>query len=141
MRYQRPWKTPRVHRDNYGHTIIDGYTYLGRSRVPPLPNRIAMRDRTTGEEKVLSHSGTPGSLSVDPVTPSSRWSDITRYGAYDGPYDGDYRLYLDNGTLHAEYVLGHGNQYILTRKDFETTVLRITIDQVDASIVYTEYEL
>lgn len=130
---------PRIRTDVYGHKIIDGYTYLGRNRVPPLPNRIAMRDRTTGAERVLSHNGAPGSISL--VAVNSRWSDVTHYGSYDGPYDGDYRLYLDNGTLSAEYAAGHNSSFILTRKDFETTVLRVTVDQVDGSVEYTEYEL
>src|SRR5687768_1103658 len=136
MRQRRYIRTPRIRKDTFGHTLIDGYTYMGRSRVPPLPNRIALRDRTTGEEKVLSHTTGPGV--IDLVDVNSRWSDVTHYGAHDGPYDGDYRLYLDNGTLLGEYAQGHGNQYILTRRDFDTTVLRVTVDQTDASIIYTE---
>lgn len=139
MRYRQPWRSPRRYKDVYGHTIIDGYTYLGRNRIPPMPNRIAMRDRTTGEERVLSHDGTPGS--IDLVAVDSRWSDVTHYGAHDGPYDGDYRLYLDNGTLTAEYAAGNSSQFILTRKNFETTVLRITVNQTTGAVVYTEYEL
>lgn len=139
MRRRLPLRTPRHYTDAYGNRMIDGYTYLGRNRVPPLPNRIAMRDRTTGEERVLSHDGAPGSIDLVAVNP--RWSDVTHYGSYDGPYDGDYRLYLDNGTLSAEYAAGHSSSFILTRKNFETTVLRVTVDQVDGSVEYTEYEL
>jgi hypothetical protein len=136
---RRQVRAPRKYRDVYGNVMIDGYTFMGRNRVPPMPNRIAMRDRTTGEEKVLSHDATPGD--IDLVDVNTRWSDVTHYGAHDGPYFGDYRLYLDNGTLAAEYALGHGSQTILTRKNFETTVLKITIDQTDGTVVYTEYDL
>lgn len=139
MRYRRPWPGPRRYKDTYGHTIIDGHTYLGRPRVPPLPNRISMRDRITGAEKVLSHTSTPGAILLVNIDP--KWSDVTHYGSHDGPYDGDFRLFLDNGTLTAEFAAGHNSQFILTRKDFQTTVLRITVDQTNGAIVYTEYEL
>lgn len=132
---------PHITTDAYGHKMIDGYTYLGRYRTPPMPNRIAMVDRTLATVGVLSHTGTPGALTIDIVPVNTRWTDVTTYGPYDGPYFEEYRLYLDNGVLAAEYALGYGSQTILTRRNFETTVLKVTINPLDGSVVYTEYEL
>lgn len=133
------FRKPHVYRDPYGHIIIDGYTYMGRPRVPPLPNRIALTDRTTGETKVLSHDVGASNLVLADVTTSM--SDITHFGMHDGPYSGDYRLYLNNGTLAFEYAPGYASSRILTRRAFDTTVLELTVDLTNGSVVYTQIDL
>lgn len=138
---RRRYHSPHVYTDPYGHRLIDGRTFMGRNRVPPMPSRMALKDRTTGVYKVLSHNGSPGALGFILTDITVQMTDVQRFGPEEGPYDGDYRLYLDNGTLAAEYAPGHSNKQILTRRDFDTTVLRITINQVDATVVYTEVEL
>lgn len=129
---------PRITKDAYGHTLIDGYTYMGRQAIPPLPNRIAMTDRITGDERVLSHTGSVGTLTLDLVAVNPAWLNVTTYGPHEGPYTGNWRLYLENGTLVAEAtILPHGNQRVLTRLANQRTMLDITVD-VDGNIVYTE---
>lgn len=137
MRNFRRLPTPHIRTDDLGYTYIDGYRYMGPVRVPPLPNRIAMLDRTAGEYGVLSHNG----VSLDIVAVNSAWTDVEYYGPNDGPYTGDYRLYLDNGNLLAEYAAGYASRYVLTRKNFETTVLRIEVDPTDGSVITSEYAL
>lgn len=114
---------------------------MGRHRVPPMPNRLALTDRTTGNVRVLGHSGSPGGLSVDLVAVNANWPDVVQYGTHGGPYNQDYRLYLDNGTLAFEFASGYANQRILTRNGFDNIVLEITVDPGDGSVVYTEYAL
>lgn len=140
-RTRRKIPGPNITRDTYGHRIIDGYTYMGGNRVPPFPNRLALTDRVTGLPMVLTHTGTSPSLTfaVTPVLPT--WSDVTTYGKYDGPYFEQYRIYLSGGTLAAEYAVGYGSQTILTRRGFDNTVLKITINPVSGAVVYTEYDL
>ena len=141
MRTRRPFKQPHIYTDELGYTYIDGYRYMGRVRVPSLPNRIAMLDRTTREYQVLSHSGAAGSLLIDLVDINTNWRDVSLYGDNEGPYTGDYRIYLDNGTLAAEYAAGYSSQTILTRRNFDNVLLRIEVDPTNGQIVYTEYEL
>lgn len=133
------FRKPHVYRDPYGYIIIDGHTFMGRNRVPPMPNRIALTDRTTGETKVLSHDVGASNLVLADVTASM--SDVQRYGSHGGPYSGDYRLYLDNGALAFEYAQGYASQRILTRRAFDTTVLELTVDLTNGSVVYTQIDL
>jgi hypothetical protein len=133
--------TPNFRTDDLGYTYIDGYRYIGPVRVPPLPNRIAMFDRTTGIYGVLSHSGGVGSLSLAIAAVNAAWTDIEYYGINDGPYTGDYRLYLDDGNLLAEYAEGFSSRIILTRKAFDTTSLRIEVDPTDGTVTTSEYAL
>lgn len=140
-RYRRQLPGPHRYRDQYGDLYIDGYRYMGRTRVPSMPNRLAMIDRETGDTWVLSHTGDPGSLELDFVARDPRWLDVTLYGPYDGPYFGNYRLFLAYGTLMAEYAPGYGSQTILTRRGFDTTVLQIKVDANTCLITYHEYDL
>ena len=139
MRYRQKFPRPHVRRDENGYIIIDGYTYLGRPRVPPMPNRIALQDRTTGLYKVLGNTAGAGALELMDINP--QWSDVEKYGPNDGPYNENFRLYLDNGVLGSEYAAGYNSRTILTRRDFDTSVLLITINQIDGTIEYTPYDL
>ena len=104
-----------------------------------MPNRFALQDRTTGLYKVLGHTAGAGALELMDIDP--RWTDVEKYGPNDGPYNENFRLYLDNGSLAAEYAPGYNSRTILTRRDFDTTVLQITINQIDATIEYTQVDL
>lgn len=141
MRSRRHYPQPHKYRDVYGDLIIDGHTYLGRVQVPPLPNRIAMADRTTGEMKVLGQSGTPGALTLNLQTIQPFWSDVTKYGPLEGPYSDQFRLVLDNGVLSAEYAPGNNSRRLFTRNNNETTVLEITVNPNNGAVIYTEVEL
>lgn len=138
MPYSRKLPMPRRHRDAYGHLIIDGYTFMGRPRVPPMPARIALKDRTTGEFKVLSHAAGAGSFVLVDIDP--KWVDVQKFGPYEGPYSGNYRLYLDNSVLAFELAAGFNSPKILTRRAYDKTVLEITAD-TNGAVVYTVYQL
>lgn len=131
---------PRRRRDQYGDLWIDGEFFMGRQRVPPMPNRTALTDRVTGAIKALSHTGASPEL----VDPRPQWSDITLYGPYFGPISNNWRLFLSNGTLGFEAVTGmvsYSGSRILTRKNFETTVLELTVDPLTGNVVYTQVTL
>ena len=100
---------------------------LGRPRVPPLPLASILTDRATGSEYVLSHSGTPGSLTLflDP-NPWPR-PDYVVYGEDDGPYANGYRLYIEDATLKAEPASGFYSPDTFTRKSFDRTFLKIGV--------------
>jgi hypothetical protein len=97
-----------------------------------------MTDRTTGLVKVLSHTGTPRGINL--VERQTTWPDVTLYAAYEGPYNGNWRLYLDSGSLAFEAATDYNSSRILTRLNFDTTVLELTA-AADGSIVYTEVTL
>lgn len=139
---RRPWPGPHKYTDELGYTYYDGYLYMGRTPIPPLPPRVAMTDRTSGDLSVLSHSGSPGSLTINliPVLPS--YTDVQTYGPYEGPYIGHWRLYLDGSVILAERVIEpHSNSIISTRRNNDRTMLRLGIDGDDGSVTYTEYSV
>lgn len=127
---------PRFHRDVFGDLWIDGQFYMGRMRVPPMPPRIALIDRTTGETRVLSHDG----ANVVLEAPTARMTDIQNFGSHGGPYSGNWRLYLNSGTLAFEYAEGYNSAKILTRRNFDKQVLEITADDT-GQVVTTAYDL
>lgn len=137
MTYRAP-RQPRRRRDVNGDLWIDGQAWLGRNRVPPMPNRLALTDRITGQVLVLSSAG-----GATPVleAPLPSWSDVTVYGKYDGPYYGLWRLYVANGAIFAEPVAEiHNNALILTRWLFNITVLQLTVNSA-GTVIYTPYTL
>jgi hypothetical protein len=100
-----------------------------------------MTDRTSGEQYVLSHTGSPGSLTVNlaPVLPA--YTDTQTYGPYDGPYLDKWRLYLDGSVILAERVLeSHGNSIVSTRLNNDTTMLQLGVAD-DGTVTYTEYSV
>lgn len=129
---------PRRYKDAYGHLIIDGYTYMGRPRVPPMPSRLALKDRTTGQFKVLSHNAGAGAVVLANIDP--KWRDVQKFGTHEGPYSGDYRLFLDNSVLAFELAPNHSNARILTRRSFDKTVIEITAG-TNGTVVSTQYPL
>lgn len=131
-------RRPRVRRDSLGYLLIDGGTYMGGVRVPPLPNRISMVDRTTGAALILSHTNGPLTIALVPDDP--KYSDVSRFGPRDGPYSGDYRLFISNGSLGFERAPGFSSPLILTRRAFDTTVLQIT-PSTSGAVQYTSYQL
>jgi len=136
----------RRHLDPYGHLIIEGGTYMGPQRIPPLPNRVALTDRTTGDVRVLSHTGDPGFMTISLVQINSTWTDVTKYAAGEEPWvvgvDGaTYRLFLDNGALNvATSGTAGASQLILTRNGFDTHVLQVSANG-PGSVLYTEYDI
>lgn len=131
MRY--PFRTPNRRTDIYGDLWIDGSPYMGRVRVPPMPPRIALTDRTDGSVKVLSDNGT----SIVLVTPTTSMRDVVIYGPFEGPYSGAFRLYLDSGSIAFEPVLDgiiYNSARILSRNGYNTTVVEITANP-DGSMV------
>lgn len=141
MRIRRNYPRPRKYRDMYGDLIIDGYTYLGRVQVPPLPNRIAMVDRVTGQMLVLGQAGSPGALTLSLQTIQPYWTDVTKHGPLEGPYTNEFRLVLSNGVLSAEYAPGYSSRRLFTRNNNETTVLEITVNPNNGAVEYTETDL
>lgn len=140
MTYRRPLPKPHVYRDAYGDLYIDGYQFHGKQRIPPMPNRIAMTERDSKQLFVLSHTGTSPALTLDLVAVDPKWTDVTTFGVNDGPYVGNWRLYLNNGTLFAEAVDPANvlsNMRVLTRKGFESTMLDITVNN-NGTVIYTE---
>lgn len=136
-------RRPRMHKDRYGYTIIDGHTYLGKQRIPPMPVHIIMEDRVSGVQRSLSHMGNPGSLELDLITPDPRWPDTATFGPFAGPYVGNWRLYLASDVLTAEAMdprNPHANLRVLTRKDFERTMLEITV-AANGTILYDEFAI
>lgn len=141
--YRRPLPRPRRRIDQNGGLWIDGEFFMGRYRAPPMPPRIALTDRVTGEIKVLSHTAGAGAIELVDVNP--RWPDVHIYGVNGEPwyFDGTthWRIYLSNGTIHAGQSSTAGSSArILTRRGYDTTVLEITADAA-GSVVYTQVEL
>lgn len=137
--YNKYRRTPHRYRDSAGYLYIDGYLYMGGIRMPSMPPRIAMTDRSTGEIYVLGHDGVVGSLYIDLMELDPRWQDVKIYGPYEGPYADKFRLYIDNGILQGEYLPGYHNAPVLTRRDFDKVVLRIRAKNVHGEChLYTE---
>lgn len=102
-----------------------------------------MVDRVTGTIYVLSHDGVPGAMYVQLVAIDPKWTDVHIYQAYEGPYTGNYRLYIADGVLAAEWAPGYNSQTILTRRNYDTHVIRIKAkDEHGACVLYTsEYDM
>lgn len=113
---------------------VQGYTDLGRIRIPPLPPYIIMTDRDTGTLWLLSWNLTTASqdgkgyVSITDVIPST--PDKLVYGPYDGPYVQEQnaaqgspviRLLIRGSRLGYEMVSTQSlasidNQPVLTRQ-------------------------
>lgn len=124
--------------------LINGYTDMGRPRVPPLPQNIVMTDRFNGQQYFLTHTGSAGFLVLELSTNMPRLSETTIYGPYAGPYYGGYiRLYVQNATLLTERIGPEEypvqNPLILTRRGNERRFIQITVDDA-LSLVYTEVQ-
>lgn len=121
--------------------MVDGELWMGGVRVPPMPHRTALTDRTTGEVKVLSHN--EARTEIELVDVNIRWSDVYTYGPSEGPYSEGKRLFLDDGVLAFEQDLlsiNSSSGLILTRRAFDRTVFQLTPD-TDGSVLYTAYSL
>lgn len=140
MRYV--FRKPRRTTDANGDLWIDGEFYMGKYRLPPMPPRIAMTDRTTGAIKVLSDNGT----NIVLQDPTSSMRDIVTYGPFDGPYSNNFRLYLNNGSLAFEVVVitsaqeSYNSARILSRNGYNTTVVEVTANP-DGSMVQSPVAL
>lgn len=84
--------------------------WLGRKRIPPLPNETVLTDRSDGSlYRVVKSNGTPGvSAASTPINTNKNWV----YQAYEGPVMADdegksQRLYVDSGTLGFEAAAKH----------------------------------
>lgn len=144
MFHKRYFPSPKLRRDSLGKLWIDGEFYMGRNRVPPMPITMALVDRVTGATGVLSFTGTVPSLSISIIPVTSAMRDVHVYGKQEGPYSGAYRLFLSNGVLAFEKVVGnvtYSSPRILTRRSFETTVLEITVNPANGAVVYTQVSL
>lgn len=136
----------RRYRDRYGDLWIEGRAYLGPKRIPSMPVRIALTDRVTGAVKVLSHSGSPGSLAISFVDIDPSWKDVAIYPVNGEPWVLDpngvaHRLFLASGVLNVGTTATPGNSaLVLTRNGFDTHVLNITAT-TNNIVVYTEYDL
>lgn len=138
----RVWKRqlpkPTRYRDQFGDLWIEGNMDMGRYRTPPMPNYLILTDRITGQQKALLNND--ALTAVVPTTPQAIWTSRAYFGPYEGPYSGDYRLYLSNGVLAFEYAPGYTSPLILTRNNFNTTVLKITPD-THGNVVLTPFPL
>ena len=132
-----PFPRPRWYRDQFGDLWIDGQFYMGRMRVPSMPPRIALTDRTTGAVRVLSDDGA-GTVVLAVV--NSAWRDVIKYKPYEGPHYGDWKLYLNSGQLAFERDPGYNSAKILTRRNFATSVLEIKASTT-GSVVTSPYDL
>lgn len=140
------WPGPRIRRDRYGYLIVDGYTWLGPAQIPPLPPFIRMEDRVTGDFKILSHTGTYPTLTLNVTDPPAGMTHYEHYAKYDGPYLNDgfnkwyWRLYLTSGTLTAEVTdRVQDNSRVITRRGNEVTGIDITINS-GGTLIYTPFE-
>lgn len=110
--------------------IINGYTSMGKPRVPPLPQFIIMQDRSTADFYVLTHTGVAPALTLEPSLALPTKPDKVYYGPYDGPYlNGNVRLYLSGGVLSAEFAQGPGLNYqqrVVSRRGNERDFVEIT---------------
>lgn len=141
--YRRPLPRPRRRIDQNGGLWIDGEFFMGRYRAPPMPPRIALTDRVTGEVKVLSHTAGAGAVEFVDIDP--RWPDVIIYGHLQEPwyFDGTthWRMVFSNGIINPTASSTAGSSArILTRRGYDTTVLEITADAA-GSVVYTQVEL
>jgi hypothetical protein len=138
----KPWKQnlpkPTRYRDQFGDLWIDGEMDMGRYRTPPMPNYLILTDRVTGQEMALLNNDEL--TAVVPTVPLTIWTSRAYFGPQEGPYSGDWRLYLSNGALAFEYAPGYSSPMILTRNAFQPTVLQITAD-TNGNVVLTPYAL
>jgi hypothetical protein len=128
--------------------IIYGYMDFGPIQIPPLPPRIVMTDRGTGELLWLTYIGTDPEFAVILTDEWTNGPDITFYDEFDGPYlgNGRARLYAENGALDAEDVLDYPyiNQApVYIRRDNNPPFLRIEVppgwDAGEPIVVYPTY--
>lgn len=125
-----------------------------RPRIPPLPQFIVMTDRADGTEWVLTHDVTGEYIAIndhglDIVGDKlGQWTDVVRYGPYEGPYVKDpvakpdvaiqpqFRLLIRGGYLGFEQVdeppskREIQNARILTRRGVSRTIREILVPQV-----------
>lgn len=102
----------RKRKDIYGHTIINGFTYMGPFKVA-LP-RLVLTDRGTGNLTILTTLGALDSQILTLVTfspPPGVGENFALYGPYDGPYINrqalpSVRLFALDGALSGEFAEG-----------------------------------
>lgn len=143
MKYNRPI---RRYRDSRGNLWINGQPYMGPVQIPPLPDRIALTDRVTGTVSVLSHTGSPGSLTIALVSVDPSWSDVAKYAPREEPWVQDpagnaYRLSLSSGVISvAPSGIQGSSARVLTRNGSDTHVLEVSA-AADGTVLYTEVDL
>lgn len=127
------------------HRLPKGlYEPWGRVRMP-LPQRMALTDRTTGAVFVLSHAEATADVELEPYLPR-RHTDANIYDAFNEPRaesNANYRLVLDGGILAMElaplemeagqgrHQVGRGQSMqprILTRRGFQRRTLHLDVD-------------
>lgn len=82
---------------------IQGYTNMGKVRVPVLPQFMVLEDRADGTEWYLSHDGGHTHFAINSA--AIPYSDVVRYAAYEGPVMGTnptIRLLVRGGRLGYE---------------------------------------
>lgn len=97
--------------------VVQGFTDLGRVRVPQMPVGMVLTDRATGTLYLLSHDAN-GALVLQ-TPPPVQWHGVA-YGPWDGPVLGGpaapRRLYISAGTLGIEAgPSGMASSRIMTR--------------------------
>lgn len=102
--------------------LWNGFWDMGKVQVPPLPPKLILTDRVTGERKQLSFNTETDVLTA--IAVDNRKEAGIVYEAYNEPRfpeDWRYRLVLSNGVYQAElvsepdYVTEHGNLSIYAR--------------------------
>lgn len=134
-------RTPHIYRDEIGNTYVDGYRYYGRFGTPPMPNRHALTDRSTDETYVI---GMDESGEIELQSINSRWTDVTYHDKYnDGPYSNEYRIFLEDGELQAEYAPGYGSSLMIARASTGRAreALLIEVDDQTGLVTTSEYTL
>lgn len=127
---------------------VQGYTDLGRIRIPPLPQYTIMTDRADGTKWLLQWNTTHfsidgnGYISITTVLPST--PDKLIYGPYEGPFVQEQnaaqgnpvlRLLIRGGRLGYESLQDQGvqsidNPRVLTRRVGSNTLREVVVPLV-----------
>lgn len=128
---------------------INGYVDMGQPQIPPRPNYIVMTDRSNGTDYVLAYTGGTGTATIAPSATMPRSPDVSRFGAYDGPYlNGAVRLYMSGGTLTGEAIdpadLPVNTPRVFARKGNSRLLLEVLAPEgwePGDALTYTEVQL
>lgn len=121
------------------------YEQWGRVRMP-LPPRVVLTDRSTGEKFVLSHTVAVDAVELEAYLPR-RHTDAVVYDAFHEPRaeaNGNFRIVLEAGVVstvldplameqgQGRHQVGRGQPLqprILTRRGFQRKSLHLDVDE------------
>lgn len=132
---------------NKTRKCIEGYLDMGTPQIPPLPTKIGLTDRVTGDVYYLTTDGVYPALTivVSTMVVTDNVAGVRVYDAYFGPVvNTNMRLFVSSGTLSVEplterFVSGQGQTRVFARNANTSQAVEVTAP--GGVLTYTNIQL